>query len=120
MNALLSLLPLAALFLIADLPWLTYVSQTWLPMFQKVQGGNPIEFRYAAAPVVYLALAWLLQQTRSIEQAVGTGLAVYAVYDFTNLSTFTKYDPTFAVADTVWGGILFGVVRWLSIRLNLL
>jgi len=38
------------------------------------------------------------------------GAAVYAVYDFTSLAILTKYSPTIAVADVLWGGVLFGTV----------
>jgi uncharacterized membrane protein len=119
MNAM-TLLPLAALFVLIDLPWLWASSAFAQPMFKRVQGGLPLEIRWPAAPVVYLALAYLMQQTRSLTQAIGMGLAVYAVYDFTNLATLSRYDATFALADTLWGGALFGLVRTAAVSLNLL
>lgn len=66
---------------------------------------------YWAGAVVYFAMAFLLLQTKTPQQAFYYGLATYAVYDFTNLATLKQYDPKFAVADSIWGGILFAIAR---------
>jgi uncharacterized membrane protein len=63
--------------------------------------------------VVYLALAYLLNQQTSVLGAALAGAATYAVYDFTNLSLFHKYDPLFALQDTIWGGVLFATAYWI-------
>jgi uncharacterized membrane protein len=41
------------------------------------------------------------------------GAATYAVYDFTNLAIFEKYNLYLAIADTIWGGVLMATVRYL-------
>lgn len=79
-----------------------------------------MNFRMEAAPPVYLALAYLIQQTRSNTDAFFTGLAVYAVYDFTNYATLTNYDLMFGVSDSIWGGVLFTIVRNVALALNIL
>jgi uncharacterized membrane protein len=38
------------------------------------------------------------------------GLSTYAVYDFTSYALLKNYDLRFAIADTLWGGILFAAV----------
>jgi hypothetical protein len=115
-----SLVPLALLFVIMDIPWL-WVSSTYVQeMVKKIQGGMPMRLRWETAPPVYLALAYLLLQTQSTIQTFFVGLATYAVYDFTNLSTLTNYTVEFAIADSLWGGILFSIVRYVAIRLNLM
>ena len=48
------------------------------------------------------------------------GLCTYAVYDFTNYSTLANYELQFAIADSIWGGVLFSIVREVGLRLNLL
>jgi uncharacterized membrane protein len=115
-----SLVPIALLFLILDIPWL-WVSSTYAQeMIKRVQGGMPMRVRWETAPPVYLALAYILLQTQSTIQTFFVGLATYAVYDFTNLSTLTNYTVEFAIADSLWGGILFSIVRYVAIRLNLM
>ena len=88
-------------------------------MIKRIQ-GVPLEMRWAAAPPIYLALAFLVQKAASTPEAFAIGLATYAVYDFTNYATLAKYDLSFAVADSVWGGVLFSIVREAGIYLDLL
>lgn len=114
------LIPLAALFVLADLPWL-YGIQDWASsVFQKVQGGLPLRFNLWYAVPIYFALAYILLHATSRLSAFLLGVAVYGVYDFTNLSTLTKYEPAFAIADTLWGGVLFTIVYSLGYALKLL
>ena len=115
-----NLIPLALLFIICDIPWL-YVSSTHAQgMIKKIQGGLPLEIRWASAIPVYLALAFLVQKAASTADAFAIGLSTYAVYDFTNYATLAKYDLSFAVADSIWGGVLFSIVRTVAVYLNIL
>jgi uncharacterized membrane protein len=99
------------LLIIGDMPWLATVGRYAMKMVEQIQ-DQPIKFKWWAAAVVYLALGYLVMITKSITEAGITGAAVYAVYDFTNLATFTNYSPLIAVADSIWGGILFAGVKW--------
>lgn len=101
---------LIALFLIPliDAPWLYLTSPYVIPIYEKIQGG-PLSVTPLAAVVVYVALAWLLIQQTSVTGAFLNGAAIYAVYDFTNLTIFKNYSLAMAVADTVWGGCLFAI-----------
>jgi uncharacterized membrane protein len=110
----------AILFLVAfvlipliDAPWLYYQSFASRDMFRAIQCGTDPAFRLGPAVVVYLALAYLLVQQTSVLGAGLAGAATYAVYDFTNLALFQKYDPLFAVQDTVWGGVLFAAAYYI-------
>lgn len=120
MDAIRSIVPLALLFVVCDLPWLYTVGGWSQSMVKKIQAGAPMVLRWEGAPAVYIALAYLLLQAQSTAQAFLIGLSTYAVYDFTNYSTLKDYDLKFAIADTVWGGTLFAIVREVAIRLNLL
>ncbi len=66
-----------------------------------------MQARLWPAVVVYAVLAFLLIHMKSVKEAAIVGAATYAVYDFTNLVTFKDYTVTFAIMDTLWGGILF-------------
>ena len=120
MDALRQLIPLAALFFIIDIPWLLTIGDWAQSMVKTIQGGLPMRFRWEAAPPVYLALAYLLTRARSTLEAFTIGLSTYAVYDFTNYATLAKYELPFAVADSLWGGALFVIVRELGLRIGLL
>ena len=86
-------------------------------MVKKIQGGAPMTLRWEGAPIVYIALAYLLLQTHSNMQAFLVGLSTYAVYDFTNLTIFKEFSPYMAVADTLWGGILFASSHYILNKL---
>ena len=120
MDALRTLIPLALLFFLIDLPYLYTVGPWAQSLFKVVQGGAPFQLRWSAALPVYLALAYLVSLSKSTVEAAAIGAATYAVYDFTNYATLTKYDINFAIVDTIWGGTLFALVRIVAERLNLL
>lgn len=70
--------------------------------------------RPIAGLVVYPALAFLALRTQSLKDAFLTGACVYAVYDFTVLAAFKDYPFYMAVADTLWGGLLFTIVYYIK------
>jgi uncharacterized membrane protein len=95
--------------LVIDSLWLFTGGQYAVQMTAKIQ-GSPVVFRYGAAVVVYLAMAYLLDTfATSVGEAFALGLGTYAVYDFTNYALLKDYDVRFAVADSVWGGVLFSM-----------
>lgn len=101
-----------------DAPWLMYQSGAARGMLESVQGGRPLSIRLWAAVVVYIALAYLLLQQTSVSGAFFSGAAVYAVYDFTNLSLLKDYTVKFAVMDSLWGGTLFALAYWVLMKIR--
>jgi uncharacterized membrane protein len=99
------------LFALFDLPWLLAIGETAQKLVFRIQGSE-LSLRFAPAFVVYLALAYLVLQVDTPLEAFKMGAAVYAVYDFTNLAMFKNYTLSFALMDTLWGGILFALVRY--------
>ena len=107
-------IPMNAVLIFAiDLPWL-YAIGPWASKVVRGIQGTPLEMRVWPAIPVYLALGYLLSLAKSAEQAFAVGLATYAVYDFTLMSIFKKYPLEFAVADSLWGGVLM----WIAFRLK--
>lgn len=102
----------AAILVMVDMFWLLTGGIYARNMTERIQ-GSPVHFRYIGAVIVYLCLAHLLLKMTSAKEAFITGVCVYAVYDFTNYALIDQYDWKFAIADTVWGGILFVVARHL-------
>jgi uncharacterized membrane protein len=102
---------IAAFFLLIlfDIPWLTLQISASQKMFSAIQGGRAVQMTLWPAVIVYIALAYLLLLQTSVQGAFLSGAAVYAVYDFTNLTVFKDYTLGFAVADTLWGGVLFSL-----------
>jgi uncharacterized membrane protein len=112
----LQLFTAAVLLVVLDLPWLMVSGPYVQAMVQRIQ-GSPLRLSYLPAVVVYVAMGYLLLQTKTPLEAFYVGAATYAVYDFTNLATLKNYDLSFALVDTLWGGILFALARFLLNRL---
>lgn len=105
----------AILLLVLDLPWL-FVTNQWIgSMIHSIQKRH-MELRIAPAIIVYLALGFLLTRARSLRDAFLLGLATYAVYDFTNYATLQNYRLEFAIADSLWGGVLMAAAWFISKR----
>lgn len=103
--------------LAVDAVWLFFIGPTALAMTAAIQ-GSPVVFRALPALVVYVALTYLVQLPRTTAEAALLGAAVYAVYDFTSLALLKKYSPWIAIADTLWGGVLFAVTHAILKYLN--
>lgn len=106
---------LAVLIFVVDIPWL-YGGSGWSgKMIRDIQ-GSALEMKLWPAAVVYLALAYLVTIPKSQLEAFLLGSSVYAVYDFTNLAILKNYDLGFAIADTVWGGVLMSIVYFIKTK----
>lgn len=106
------LLKTAAILFLIDLFWLATGGIFFRSMVQTIQHSE-IEVRFLSAVFVYLLLAYMLLETRSYAQAFSYGVAIYGVFDFTNLALFKDYDWKIAIADTLWGGILMTFGRYM-------
>jgi uncharacterized membrane protein len=102
--------------ILASIPILLAIDSIWLStagawairVAEKIQ-GETVTFRLGAAAIVYVAMAYLLSYAHSLYDAVVIGTASYAVYDFTTYAILKDYDWRLAIADTLWGGVLFGI-----------
>ena len=119
MNTVQKILILAVLTAVMDLPWLFIQGQTVKDMVQDIQADRSMNVRLWGAVPVYLALGYLVSDIHSAPRAFLTGLATYAVYDFTQIVTFDKYPVWFAMADSTWGGILMALVWWVGLQFGL-
>jgi hypothetical protein len=120
MNEVVTIVILAIMMVFIDLPWLT-LQGPWVQQFvQEIQGDRPMQVRMWAGIPVYLALGYLVTQAKSAPRAFLLGFSTYAVYDFTQLFVFDHYPLTFAIADSLWGGVLVALTWSLATRLNVL
>jgi uncharacterized membrane protein len=112
MNQFYSLLKTAGVLFLVDIFWLATGGIYARKMTELIQ-GKPIQLRFVSAFIVYLFLAYMLLQTKSANEAFLYGVCIYGVYDFTNHAVLENYDWKFAIADTLWGGVLFVIARHL-------
>ena len=111
---------IAILMAALDAPWLL-LNRKWVNDFvEDIQGGREMQIRGWAGIPVYLALSYLVTQAANAPRAFFLGLSTYAVYDFTNLFVFDKYPLQFAIADSIWGGLLIAVTWWVANYLGIM
>ncbi len=101
---------LAALLLLDGL-WITFgIGNPFMRMVEDIQGEkiSPNVMGLIGAYVSLFFIAKIfLPRVQSGSEAFLLGALVYAVYDFTNLALFKKYDLKIAAMDILWGGTLF-------------
>jgi uncharacterized membrane protein len=119
MNDLQKTLGLALLSAILDLPWLYIQGPAVKDIVRDIQADRSMNVRLWGAVPVYLALGYLVSQIHSAPRAFLAGMCTYAVYDFTQIVTFDKYPVWFAMADSLWGGLLVSLVWWVGVHLGL-
>jgi uncharacterized membrane protein len=119
MNDLQKILGLAVLSLVLDLPWLYIQGPAVQDLVRDIQADRSMNVRLWGAVPVYLALGYLVSQIHSAPRAFLAGMCTYAVYDFTQIVTFDKYPVWFAMADSLWGGLLLSLVWWVGVHLGL-
>lgn len=108
----LSLVILFLLFLVFDALFF-WTNQTFLAKtIQSVQGKSS-KVRVFGALLCYVALTLLMYFTLSLDmlKTFGLGAGIYAVYEGTNYAIFEKWPLQMVVMDTVWGGLLFVLVK---------
>jgi uncharacterized membrane protein len=117
---------IAVSLLAIDGAYLSLIAPHFGKMIASVQ-GSPMSIRIAGAVLCYVALTFVLywfiiREKRSAWDAFLLGLSIYAVYETTSYATLRKWNPTIAVIDTLWGGVLFGlattVVYWVMRHLK--
>ena len=119
MNDLQKVLGLALLSAILDLPWLYIQAPAVKDIVRDIQADRSMNVRLWGAVPVYLAIGYLVSQIHSAPRAFLAGMCTYAVYDFTQIVTFDKYPVWFAMADSLWGGLLTSLVWWVGVHLGL-
>ena len=120
MNDFIQLLSLACIIVVLDLPWLFIQGERVQDIIRDIQVDRSMNVRLWGGIPVYLALAYLVTQVSSVPRAFFMGMSVYAVYDFTQIVTFDKYPIGFAIADSMWGGLLMALTYWIATQAKLL
>jgi len=119
MNTIQQILALALLTGVMDLPWLFIQGPVVQDIVRDIQADRSMNARLWGAVPVYLALGYLISEIHSAPRAFLAGMATYMVYDFTQIVTFDKYPLWFALADSMWGGVLSALVWWVGFKLGL-
>lgn len=103
------------LLILVDLIWLKLIAEKkYRNMIKNIQGVDmKVQILPALSVYFLMAILLILFGSTDIRNFI-LGFCTYGVYDMTNLAIFNKFDAKFAIADMIWGGILFTV----TYRLN--
>ena len=97
--------------LILDFVYLFLNKDLFQKQIQKIQ-KKKLSMKWIPAVLCYISLVFLLYYfillpKRPLHDAFLLGLAVYLVYETTNMSLFDQWQWKTVLLDSVWGGILF-------------
>ena len=102
--------------LIFDFLWINFILKyRFFPMIEKVQ-KSPFSLNPQAAVIAYIILFLFiyifLPKTTSYNEAFLLGFLAYGIYDSTNMATLKDWDATTAILDSLWGGVLFVLIKF--------
>jgi uncharacterized membrane protein len=111
-----TLLKTAFFFILFDAIYLILSSQYFRKQILLVQGSS-LEIQVWKLFLIYIVLIlgyyyFVILKNLSIKDAFLLGLFVYSVYELTNYSIFKKWGWFTVLLDSLWGGILFALVRY--------
>lgn len=105
------------LFLI-DSIYLSFITPYYKNVVRSIQ-GSLLTIDYWGALLSYLCLIiayiyFIYNRKGSLIDSIVLGFCIYGVYDGTTKALFKDYPWWLALTDTLWGGILFGLVYFVS------
>jgi uncharacterized membrane protein len=100
--------------LLLDAIWISFfLYKPFSIMIENVQ-KQPLVLRPIGAIVAYMSLfllAIIFLPKVSHSEAFLLGFLVYCVYDSTNYATLLNWNFTVALFDSLWGGVLFYILK---------
>ena len=114
MNHIENLICIAVIMTLLDAVYLTALTSNFEAQVKLVQNA-PLQFNIVGAVLCYIFLVYglyyfIIKDKRPVSDAVILGLVIYGVYETTTYTLFKDWHFYNVVLDTVWGGILFGLV----------
>lgn len=99
-----------------DTIWISgFLLGPFTKMIENVQKEN-MKVRTSGVVLAYVSLLVLavnfIPKTESYLEAFIFGFCVYVVYDATNYATLKNWSLSIAVADSIWGGVLFSLIKY--------
>jgi uncharacterized membrane protein len=118
------------LMLILDISWLSFfMGPRYTKMIPKIQGSTMV-LKYKFAILAYILMIiginiFVIPNINnnnilldSLKFGFIYGIILFGVYDFTVASVLKNWDIKIALIDILWGGILFFITSFLTIKLS--
>lgn len=109
------------LLVLIDSIYLTYVGNYFNNQIQSIQ-SSPLKLNLYGALIAYIFLSiglnyFIIQRREPWYNAFLLGIVIYGVYEGTNYAILKNWSIYTVILDTLWGGILFGLVTFYTYRL---
>ena len=110
------------ILLALDAVYLNFTKNYFNHQVQLVQGSG-IKLNMPATIACYILLSlgifyFVVQKNLSYLETFALGIFVYGVYDLTTMAVLKNWKLTTVILDTLWGGTLFVLVKFLYNKLN--
>jgi len=94
-----------------------FLSHQYFQRQIKLVQGSEMHVQIWKLILTYILLVlgfyyFVIIKNLSLKDSFLLGLFIYAVYEFTNYSIFKQWNWFTVVLDTLWGGILYALVRY--------
>ena len=105
-------------FVVLDCFYINLIKHAFSSQIVAIQ-GSAMKPNFIAIAITYAFLLFglnyfVLRKHMGPIDAFLYGLVIYAVYDFTNLATFSKWSLSLSIIDALWGGTLFGLTTFVN------
>lgn len=112
----------AILFVAIDYFYLNLIRKYFENQIKLVQ-GSPLQVNLLGTALCYIFLIFglnyfIIKSRRSAYDAFLLGILIYGVFETTNYALFSKWSMLTVIIDTLWGGILFGLVTFIINKLR--
>jgi len=112
------------LLFIIDSVYISMIYKSFANQIKLIQKSD-LKINIIASILCYLFLSFAINYflidkiNVSIYDAFFLGLSIYGVYELTSKGVLENWDWNIVILDTLWGGILFSIIYYISTYLKL-
>ena len=105
---------LTILILVTDCFYLYGIRNIFSKQIMDVQ-HTPLQMDVLSAVLCYILIIFglyyfIIRENKSVFEAFMLGIVIYGIYELTTKAIITNWRWETVLLDTVWGGVLFGIV----------
>ena len=109
------ILKILIIAVILDIPYLLSHKNYFNNIFRKIQ-GSVVKLNLLGAIICYILISLLIyfiviQKKLKWYETMILGSCENSIYEYKNYTTFKKWPIYLLIVDTLWGGILFLLIR---------
>ena len=108
------------IMLLLDFVYLSIFSNFFNNIINNIQNSK-IKFKFLGAILCYILLIFalnyfIIDQKKPLLDAFLLGIVIYGVYETTSYALLDKWPLNAVILDTLWGGILFTLTYFLTLK----